>query len=143
MMFVAIVNGHSPIVYAFVGENGKTQSVNGTCYLELLKEVIWPELRYTATGNWPAHSPDLNPLDFHFWGEAQQQVYQEHPETIESLIEYGKNFAARYESSMIKNLAARYEGSIMKRVAANVLKRANNASTPTVDTSSTFLNNSL
>ena len=31
----------------------------------------------------PAHSPDLNPLDLHFWGMAQQQVYQEHPETIE------------------------------------------------------------
>ena len=24
--------------------------------------------------SWPAHSFDLNPLDFHFWGEAQLQV---------------------------------------------------------------------
>ena len=23
---------------------------------------------------WSAHSPDLNPLDLHFWGEAQQDI---------------------------------------------------------------------
>ena len=56
---------------------------------------------------WPAHSPDLNPLDFHFFfgggggGVSQQQVYQEHPETIESLIDCVKSFAARYDSSPI------------------------------------------
>ena len=61
---------------------------------------------------WPAHSPDLNPLDFHFWRVAQQQVYQEHPETIESLIDCVKSFAARYDSSVIE------------WVAANVVKRA-------------------
>ena len=61
---------------------------------------------------WPAHSPDLNPLDFHFGGMAQQQVYQEHPKTIESLIDCVKSFAARYDSSVIE------------RVAANVVKRA-------------------
>ena len=103
MIFVTIVDGHIPIVHAFVGEDGKTQSVNGTCYLELLQEVVWPALKYKATRrsywwmqdgapphcttlatafllekfrgrvisrgthiNWPAHSPDLNPLDFHF-----------------------------------------------------------------------------
>ena len=58
---------------------------------------------------WPAHSPDLNPFDFHFCGVAQQQVYQEHPKTIESLIDYVKSFATRY---------------VIERVAANVVKRA-------------------
>ena len=60
---------------------------------------------------WPAYSPDLNPLDFHFSGVAQQQVYQEQPETIESLIDCVRSFAARYDSLVIK------------RVAADVVKR--------------------
>ena len=149
MMFVAIVDGSIPIVHAFMGDNGKSQSVNGECYLKLLQDVAWPALRGKATRRnywwmqdgapphcttvakkflmekfqervisrgtaicWPAHSPDLNPLDFHFWGEAQQRVYQERPENIEGLIECVKNFAATYESSTIR------------RVAANVLKRS-------------------
>ena len=62
--------------------------------------------------SWPAHFPDLNPLDFHFWGEAQQQVYCEQPGNIEELIECGKKFAAAYGSSTIR------------RVAENVVKRA-------------------
>ena len=144
MIFVAIVDGQIPIVHAF----DKSQTVNGACYLALIKEVLWPALRYKATRKdywwmqdgasspapfwqriffwefldrvisrgtsiiWPAHSPDLNPLDFHFWGVAHQQVYQEHPETIESLIDCVKSFVARYDSSVIE------------RVAANVVKRA-------------------
>ena len=72
-------------------------------------------------------TPDLNPLDFHFWEWAQQQVYQEHPETIESLIDCVKSFAARYDSLVIE------------RVAANVVKRAKLC----LDTSSISLSKSL
>ena len=42
MIFVAIVNGLIPIVHAFVGDDGRNQSVNGNVYLELLNEVVWP-----------------------------------------------------------------------------------------------------
>ena len=149
MIFVAIVNGRIPIVHAFVGDDGRNQSVNGNVYLELLKEVAWPALRSTATRRrywwmqdgapphcttlakefliekfqgrvisrgtpitWPAHSPDLNPLDFYFWGEAQQEVYREQPESIESLVQCVKRFAETREASTIE------------RVAENVLKRA-------------------
>ena len=58
------------------------------------------------------HSPDLNLLDFHFWGEAQQQVYRKQPGNIEDLIECVKKFAAAYGSSTIRH------------VAVNVVKRA-------------------
>ena len=149
MIFVAIVDGHIPIVHAFMGEDGKSQSVNGDRYQQLIEDVAWPALRGKATRrnywsmqdgapphctnaakkfllekfkgrvisrgtavSWPAHSPDLNPLDFHFWGEAQQQVYREQPENIEELIECVKKFAAAYGSSTIR------------RVAENVVKRA-------------------
>ena len=61
---------------------------------------------------WPAHSPDLNPLDFHFWGEAQKEVFRHRPEDTETLVECVKTFAASYDSGKIR------------RVADNVLKRA-------------------
>ena len=117
-MFVVIVDGDTRIVHAFVGTDGKKQSVNGSCYLELLQEV-WPSLKHKAAGRsywWmqdrdpphsttfafvflhekfcgqvlsrgtPIHWPDLNALDFNFWGEAQQQMYCGQPGSIKSLI---------------------------------------------------------
>ena len=41
-----------------------------------LKEKFWG--RVIGRGNefvWPALSPGLNPVDFHFWAVAQEQVY--------------------------------------------------------------------
>ena len=36
---------------------------------------------------WPAHSPDLSPLDFWFWGEMDEVIRQRQPETLEHLKE--------------------------------------------------------
>ena len=41
---------------------------------------------------WPARSPDLNPLDFHFWGHWKSIVYAtsiERAETPRNRIERG------------------------------------------------------
>ena len=149
MLFVAIIDGKIPIVHPFIDEAGRPVSVNGSCYLSLLKNTVWPVFRSISTRrglwwmqdgapphctreakeflldkfrgkvisrgtpiNWPAHSPDLNPLDFHFWSEAQAEVYRKKPEDIESLIECVKTFAASYCSMTIR------------KVSTNVLKRA-------------------
>ena len=61
---------------------------------------------------WPAHSPDLNPLDFHFWALAQRQVYATKPSTVDELIDIVKQYAAECREDVLKN------------VALNVLKRA-------------------
>lgn len=34
---------------------------------------------------WPAHSPDLTPLDFFLWGYLKSKVYERSPETLEEL----------------------------------------------------------
>ena len=78
----------------------------------LLNKFKWPVISRGTAVSWPVHTPDLNPLDFHFWGEAKQQVYCEQPQNIEELIECVKKFAAAYGSSTIR------------RVAENVVKRA-------------------
>ena len=54
----------------------------------------------------------LNPLDFHFWGVAEQHVHREQPDTIEALIQCASAFAATYDSGTIR------------KVSKNVLNRA-------------------
>lgn len=149
MIFVAIVDDKVPIVHAFIDEDGRRVSVDGSCYLALLKDTVWPAFRATATRHglwwmqdgapphctteakkfliekfkgrvisrgtpiiWPAHSPDLNPLDFHFWAEAQRKVYTEEPQSIQDLIK------------CVELLAANYDPTIIDKVTKNVLKRA-------------------
>ena len=53
-MFVAVVAGQIPIDHAFLDEDNRNQSVNGSCYLDLLQDVVWPALRSEATrkGYW-------------------------------------------------------------------------------------------
>ena len=148
-MFVAIVDGRIPVVQVFIDLNGRSVSVNGSCYLRLLQDMVWSALRSTATRNrywwmqdrapphctndakefllnkfqnrvisrgtsiiWSAHSPDLNPLDFHFWAEAQRKVCFQHSKDIISLTECVKDFAAGYNKTTLR------------RVVQSVLKRA-------------------
>ena len=136
-------------MHSFTEEDGRRLSVNTESYLALLKDVVWPVFRNTATRrgywwmqdgatphctlvaknflqekfqnrvisrgsaiNWPARSPDLNPLDFHFWGTVQAEVYRAKPQTIENLVEYVRNFADSYDAEILRN------------AATNVLKRA-------------------
>ena len=42
---------------------------------------------------WPPKSPDLNPLDFYFWGEAEKAVYDAKPKNIEDLKQTVEDFA--------------------------------------------------
>ena len=39
MIIVAIVDGHIPIAHAVMGEDGKSQSVNGDHYQQLIEDV--------------------------------------------------------------------------------------------------------
>ena len=61
---------------------------------------------------WPAHSPDLNPLNFQYWALAQRQVYAVKPSTIEELID------------IVKEYSASCSEDILKSVALNVVNRA-------------------
>ena len=49
MIFVAITYRNIPVVHTFVNEDGNLVSVNGLCYLTLLRDTIWPVFRSTAT----------------------------------------------------------------------------------------------
>ena len=45
----SVVNGKIPIVHLFIDENERSVSINGSCYLKLLQDTVWPALRSTAT----------------------------------------------------------------------------------------------
>ena len=54
---------------------------------------------------WPAKSPDLNPLDFYFWGVAEARVREEKPKTIEELKAVVENFVGEICKETLWNVA--------------------------------------
>ncbi len=41
--------------------------------------------RFIPSDQWPPHSPDCNPLDYHVWNELREKVYRGRSEPFESL----------------------------------------------------------
>jgi len=65
--------------------------------LAFFNEKFQDQVISRRTANpWPAHSPDLKPLDFHFWAAAQNQVFKEKLDSIDSLVQYVICFAEGY-----------------------------------------------
>ena len=62
--------------------------------------------------SWPAKSPDLNPLDFYFWGAAEAEVFQKKPTTIPEL------------KAIVETYASRIPRDTLLRVADNFMERA-------------------
>ena len=60
---------------------------------------------------WPARSPDLNPLDFCFWGLLKQRVYHPKPTSLDEL----KANIEREVSNLDPELIKRACGSLKKR----------------------------
>ena len=52
---------------------------------------------------WSANSPDLNPLDFCFWGMAMAEVWKQKPETIPALKKVVEDFFKNLGPDFIKN----------------------------------------
>jgi hypothetical protein len=46
--------------------------------------------RIISSGIWPAHSPDLNPCNFFFWGCLKANVYNSSSQMEEKKIFIGK-----------------------------------------------------
>ena len=51
VIFVSIKDGYIPVIHQFVNEYGNVVTVEGLCYLTLLRDTIWPVYRSTATRN--------------------------------------------------------------------------------------------
>ena len=53
--------------------------------------------------NWPARSPDLNPLDYFLWGTLKKKVYADAPTTLEDMRERIVKACSAISVETIKN----------------------------------------
>jgi len=60
---------------------------------------------------WPARSPDLNPLDFFFWGYCKELIYKTLPEDLEDI------------DTRLRHAVWAIEENLMEEVQNNLLRR--------------------
>ena len=57
---------------------------------------------------WPAHSPDMSPLDCSLWGHLQQIVYEKNPESLEELKTILDEAASSISEETVRSAAANF-----------------------------------
>lgn len=65
--------------------------------------------------SWPARSPDLNPLDFFYWGALKEKVYSK---PIETLAQLRANITESVEDINSRGYARLIKRSFLKRIRA-------------------------
>lgn len=63
---------------------------------------------------WPARSPDLNPLDFFFWGYCKEIIYKTLPEDLEDLETRFRNAVWSIDEDMMENV----QRNLLRRLRA-------------------------
>ncbi len=53
----------------------------------------------------PPKSPDLNTLDYYFWGVAQQKVHAKKPKNLKELKAIVENFASEISKETLRKVA--------------------------------------
>ena len=114
----------------FMQDGAKPHTTNDC--LEFLQE----KLQNRVVSNrleffWPAKSPDLNPLDFFFWGVAEKSVYDAKPRSLEQL------------KKVVELCAKNVTRETLIKAAQNFRKRATLCLANEGATSNTFLNSRL
>ena len=71
----------------------------------LVKKIRARVISSGADIAWSDHSLDLNPLVFHYWPAAQQQVYAAKPSTLDELINVANQYSAECSEEVLKNVA--------------------------------------
>jgi hypothetical protein len=59
---------------------------------------------FIPADGWPPHSPDLNPLDYHVWGELRERVYQDRHEPFASLEELSAATVAAWKEIPLEHV---------------------------------------
>ena len=65
---------------------------------------------------WPPYSPDMNPLDYFFWGYAMMHVRRVKPASIQELMEVVEDVARTIPEEMVRKSVA----NIRKRCRATL-----------------------
>ena len=68
---------------------------------------------------WPARSPDLNPLDFFLWGYLKSSVYKDRPNNIDELKDRIKQGTRSVTTAMIENVQQEFINRLAHCQAVN------------------------
>ena len=63
---------------------------------------------------WPPNSPDLNPLDFFFWGHSMNHVFRTKPSTIDDLKKVVDEFAEAMDPNLVRKVCSSARGRFEK-----------------------------
>ena len=78
------------------------RSKENTAYLDRQFKERQFSLGSLLAPEWPARSPDCNPLDFFLWGYLKSRVFANKPKTIEELISNIRTEVANIPAEMIR-----------------------------------------
>ena len=67
---------------------------------------------------WPPSSPDVNPMDYFFWGVLESQTNKAAHTTKTSLMAQIKKEAMNMENSMVRAACGRFRGCVEAVIAA-------------------------
>ena len=62
---------------------------------------------------WPPHSPDLNPLDYSFWGQCETKLYDTEINSIDDV------------KAVVNEIIENFSEADVRRMCQNIRKRAN------------------
>ena len=66
-------------------QDGATSHVTNDVFMFLTAKFRGRLISHRSDIGWPPYSPDLNPLDYFFWGYAMMHVRRQKPTTIDEL----------------------------------------------------------
>lgn len=88
--------------------------------LDYLKDKFQGRLISNKTAIiWPPNSPDLNPLDFWFWGYSMSYVHRYQLSSLSELKSIVNEFAKEVDQDMVKRACGSARGRFEKMKAAN------------------------
>lgn len=95
------VENNSDLENYFFQQDGATPHCAQKCLDFLLEKFPERVISRRTSHPWPASSPDLNLLDFWFWGEMEQVIQEKQPTSIDSLKAIVDEAAASMEPEKI------------------------------------------
>ena len=95
-------------------QDGATPHCSNKCMQFLQEKFPSRVISRRSDQPWPAHSPDLSPLDYWFWGEMQSIVYSKDPQTIEELKQVVNEAASRITEEKIRKAVNNFYRRLQK-----------------------------
>ena len=113
LMWEAVKSKASRKGYFFM-QNGAPPTLHSSFWKEKFRGRV---INRRSEIIWPAHSPDLNPLYFWFWGYVESQLISKNPRNINEM-------KVAVEGIVVSNIPQ----DMVRRTAANVIQRVSKCS---------------